>query len=64
MFESNVNYDLGKTNLDNILDKAMFESNVNYDLGKTAKTGVFFPMGRPGRVCLRRTRTPSLSKQR
>ena len=34
-FESNVNYDLGKTQRKsgNALDQ--FESNVNYDLGKT-----------------------------
>ena len=36
MFESNVNYDLGKTN--DVRGKPCigFESNVNYDLGKTS----------------------------
>ena len=34
-FESNVNYDLGKTGPERQLDHALFESNVNYDLGKT-----------------------------
>ena len=34
-FESNVNYDLGKTYaLVNVIS-SLFESNVNYDLGKT-----------------------------
>ena len=35
MFESNVNYDLGKTAFDQIHFRPEFESNVNYDLGKT-----------------------------
>ena len=35
-FESNVNYDLGKTMLKSPEKDAPFESNVNYDLGKTA----------------------------
>lgn len=47
-FESNVNYDLGKTPASFSNFKVSFESNVNYDLGKTVKTGVFFPYGRPG----------------
>ena len=34
-FESNVNYDLGKTWLLMPQLMALFESNVNYDLGKT-----------------------------
>ena len=34
-FESNVNYDLGKTTLSIRLTYPWFESNVNYDLGKT-----------------------------
>ena len=35
LFESNVNYDLGKTS--RVPEKGFepFESNVNYDLGKT-----------------------------
>ena len=35
MFESNVNYDLGKTAIISIENHGRFESNVNYDLGKT-----------------------------
>ena len=34
-FESNVNYDLGKTALHGTNRSTAFESNVNYDLGKT-----------------------------
>ena len=34
-FESNVNYDLGKTEGLTLLSTCGFESNVNYDLGKT-----------------------------
>ena len=34
-FESNVNYDLGKTMFSGVRSSSMFESNVNYDLGKT-----------------------------
>ena len=34
-FESNVNYDLGKTEDIAFVDIFLFESNVNYDLGKT-----------------------------
>ena len=34
-FESNVNYDLGKTLHDSSFLATSFESNVNYDLGKT-----------------------------
>ncbi len=35
VFESNVNYDLGKTMLKYNQQDVVFESNVNYDLGKT-----------------------------
>ena len=35
LFESNVNYDLGKTFHRSRFDGILFESNVNYDLGKT-----------------------------
>ena len=35
-FESNVNYDLGKTQQRNSSFNERFESNVNYDLGKTS----------------------------
>ena len=35
MFESNVNYDLGKTESHHTTGPPPFESNVNYDLGKT-----------------------------
>ena len=35
-FESNVNYDLGKTTGVRCGTEWKFESNVNYDLGKTA----------------------------
>ena len=42
-FESNVNYDLGKTVVFLISPSNMFESNVNYDLGKT--TGYFVTPG-------------------
>ncbi len=46
-FESNVNYDLGKTQLPVVVVGCLFESNVNYDLGKTA-------LARPGwSLCLR-----------
>mgnify|MGYP000046657067 CR=1 FL=1 len=38
-FESNVNYDLGKTAIIKIARRQPFESNVNYDLGKTAVLG-------------------------
>ena len=34
-FESNVNYDLGKTRWFRLRHLYSFESNVNYDLGKT-----------------------------
>ena len=34
-FESNVNYDLGKTSESPTWPQSWFESNVNYDLGKT-----------------------------
>lgn len=34
-FESNVNYDLGKTGKPLLEHVSLFESNVNYDLGKT-----------------------------
>ena len=34
-FESNVNYDLGKTANRVVISTCGFESNVNYDLGKT-----------------------------
>ena len=34
-FESNVNYDLGKTDQCLFGHSTLFESNVNYDLGKT-----------------------------
>ena len=34
-FESNVNYDLGKTAILGFGTWEAFESNVNYDLGKT-----------------------------
>ena len=34
-FESNVNYDLGKTRGLQGTRRSGFESNVNYDLGKT-----------------------------
>ena len=34
-FESNVNYDLGKTIGSELSLPFLFESNVNYDLGKT-----------------------------
>ena len=39
MFESNVNYDLGKTvsYIPSVI--LWFESNVNYDLGKTIRKG-------------------------
>ena len=37
-FESNVNYDLGKTSVLSISVPLQFESNVNYDLGKTKTT--------------------------
>ena len=40
MFESNVNYDLGKTLIRNTKLKLPFESNVNYDLGKTGYVNV------------------------
>lgn len=36
-FESNVNYDLGKTVERFFPEKLMFESNVNYDLSKTSE---------------------------
>ena len=36
-FESNVNYDLGKTSPHRKASGCPFESNVNYDLGKTLK---------------------------
>ena len=36
MFESNVNYDLGKTSIADFAEELGFESNVNYDLGKTS----------------------------
>ena len=36
VFESNVNYDLGKTMVGGFSALDSFESNVNYDLGKTA----------------------------
>ena len=38
-FESNVNYDLGKTKNLLTISISQFESNVNYDLGKTSSTG-------------------------
>ena len=37
LFESNVNYDLGKTLISLDRDTCLFESNVNYDLGKTIR---------------------------
>ena len=38
-FESNVNYDLGKTMYTMTAHPFPFESNVNYDLGKTVDSG-------------------------
>ena len=38
-FESNVNYDLGKTAWMLLMQYSLFESNVNYDLGKTHRQG-------------------------
>ena len=43
LFESNVNYDLGKTRGTGIRRRRRFESNVNYDLGKTRLTTVLNP---------------------
>ena len=37
VFESNVNYDLGKTSMKGTSIACLFESNVNYDLGKTSE---------------------------
>ena len=39
-FESNVNYDLGKTHRRGVFQPSSFESNVNYDLGKTSGSAI------------------------
>ena len=45
MFESNVNYDLGKTKPNEKMNLHKFESNVNYDLGKTISGIIDFIIG-------------------